>query len=172
MTTLVELLDYLANEERKRANFVRTRVKDSLEKISRMTKEAFEGNYFWVEDEDGEATVIVDDLTLIEGPEIISLDAEFGTLQLVFNADYTARLDYRDSATSVYDSETDRLIYAEEREEDVKRKVKLTVEIEVSFDEDNRDEVTIAAREVSIPKPSEGETIGLISDRRSERGRF
>ena len=32
-----------------------------------MTKEAFEDNYFWVEDEDGEATVIVDDLTLIEG---------------------------------------------------------------------------------------------------------
>ena len=81
MTTLVELLDYLANEERKRAEFVRMRVKDSLEKISRMTKEAFEDNYFWVEDEDGEATVIVDDLTLIEGPEIISLDADFGTLQ-------------------------------------------------------------------------------------------
>jgi hypothetical protein len=154
MTTLVELLDYLANEERKRAEFVRMRVKDSLEKISRMTKEAFEDNYFWVEDEDGEATVIVDDLTLIEGPEIISLDADFGTLQLVFNADYTARLDYRDAATSVYDNETDRLIYAEEREEDVKRKVKLTVEIEVSFDEDNPDEVTIES--VNIVSPSEG----------------
>jgi hypothetical protein len=154
MTTLVELLDYLANEEQKRAEFVRTRVKDSLEKISRMTEEAFEDNYFWVEDEDGEATVIVDDLTLIEGPEIISLNQDFGTLQLVFNADYTARLDYRDSATSVYDNETGRLIYAEECEEEVKRKVKLTVEIEVSFDEDKADEVTIES--VNIASPSEG----------------
>ena len=154
MTTLVELLDYLANEAQQRADFVRERVKDDLDRIRRKTKEAFEGNEFWVEDEDGEATVIVDDLVLIEGPEIISLDADFGTLQLVFDADYTALLDYRDSATSVYDHETNRLIYAEEREEHVKGMVSLTVEIEVLFDEDNPDEVRIES--VNIVSPSEG----------------
>ncbi len=154
MTSLVELLDYLANEEQKRAEFVRTRVKDNLEKISALTKEAFEDNYFWVEDEDGEATVVVDELPLIEGPEIIAMDADFGTVQLVFEAQYTAHLDYRDSATSIYDKETDRLIYAEEREEEVKRNVKLTVETEVSFDEENPDDVTIDS--VSIVSPSEG----------------
>lgn len=154
MGDLVELLDYLANEEQKRAEFVRARIKDKLAKIGELTKEAFEGNVFWVEDEEGEATVIVDELTLIEGPEIISIDADFGTLQLVFNADYTAHLDYRDSATSVFDKETDRLIYAEDREEEVKRKVKLTVEVEVSFDEDNPDEVRIDS--VTIVSPPEG----------------
>lgn len=46
------------------------------------------------------------------------------------------------------------MIYAEEREEDVNRKVKLTVEIEVYFDEDNPNEVTIES--VNIVSPSEG----------------
>jgi len=54
----------------------------------------------------------------------------------------------------VYDKEADRLIYAEEREEKVQRKVKLTVETEVSFDEDNPDEVRIDS--VNIVSPSKG----------------
>jgi predicted nucleic acid-binding protein len=154
MTDLVVLLDYLANEEQKRAEFVRNRIKDNLAKIRRLTKEALEDNYFWVEDEDGEATVVVDGLALAGEPEIIAMDADFGTVQLVFEANYTARLEYRDSATSVYDKETDRLIFAEEREEEVKRKVKVTVETEVSFDEDNPEDVTIDS--VTVVSPSGG----------------
>lgn len=154
MTDLVELLDYLANEEQKRAEFVRSRIKDNLTKISELTKDAFEDNYFWVEGEDGEATVVVDGLTLTGEPEIIALDADFGTVQLVFEAAYTAHLDYRESATSVRDKETNRLIFAEEREEEVKRTAKLTVEVEVSFDEDNPDDVRIDS--VRVVSPSEG----------------
>lgn len=67
---------------------------------------------------------------------------------------HTARLDYRDSATSVYDKETDQLIYAEERQEAVQRKMKLTVQTEVSFDEDNPEEVKIDS--VNVVSPSEG----------------
>ena len=52
----------------------------------------------------------------------------------------------------MYDNEADRLIYAEEREEKVQRKVKLTVETEFSFDEDNPDEVRIDS--VNIVSPS------------------
>jgi len=48
-------------------------------------------------------------------------------LQVVFEAAYTAHLDYRESATAVRDKETDQLIFAEEREEEVKRTVELTV---------------------------------------------
>lgn len=151
---LVELLDYLASEEQKRAEFVRSWIKDSLDTIRKLTKEEFEGNYFWVEDEDGEATVVVDGLTLKGEPEIIALDGDFGTVQLVFEAAYTAHLEYRDSATSMYDKETDRLIFAEERREQVERSVKLTVEVEVSFDEDNPEEVTIVS--VSVVLPSGG----------------
>jgi hypothetical protein len=87
-------------------------------------------------------------------PEIIALDADFGTVQLVFEAAYTAHLNYRESATSVRDKETNRLIFAEEREEDVQRTAKLTVEVEVSFDEDNPDDVRIDS--VSVVSPSEG----------------
>jgi predicted nucleic acid-binding protein len=154
MSDPVELLDYLANEEQKRAEFVRGRVKDNLAKISDLAKEGFEDNFFWVEDEEGEATVVVNELALVEGPEIISIDVDFGTLQLVFEADYTAHLDYRDSATSVRDKETGGFLYAEDREEDVERKVKLTVEVEVSFDEDDPDEVSIGS--VNIVSPSGG----------------
>ena len=63
------------------------------------------------------------------------MDADFGTVQLVFDAHYTAQLEYRDSATSVYDKEIGQLIFAEEREEEVQRTVTLTVETEISFDE-------------------------------------
>lgn len=154
MTTLAELLDFLANEDAKRAEFVRAKIKDNLAKISDQAKEAFEDNFYWVEDEEGDATVVVDELTLTGEPEILSIDADFATVQLIFSAEYTAHLEYRDSATSVRDKETGGYLYFEDREEDVVREVELIVQVDVSFDEDKPDELTIEG--VTVISPSGG----------------
>lgn len=154
MTTLAELLDYLANEDEKRAEFVRAKIKDNLAKITAQATEAFEDNFYWVENEEGDATVEVDNLTLMDEPEILSIDADFATVQLMFKAEYTAHLDYRDSATSVPDKETGGYLYFEDREEEVNREAELTVQVEVSFDEDKPDELSIDS--VAVVSPSGG----------------
>lgn len=60
--------------------------------------------------------MVVGDLTLTSEPEILSIDADIATVQLIFSAEYTAHPKYRDSATSVRDKETSDYLYFEDRE--------------------------------------------------------
>jgi len=150
--TIVEVLDQVASDDAGLAAFVRA---ETLKRIGPVTAEAkhdFEDRFYWVEDENGDATVEITKLTPADEPEILTIDKETATLQWSLDAEYKADLSYDDSATAVY-SEGD-LMYVEHRDEEVERDVELVVEIEVSFEPMNPDSFKIVS--TSLTEPSDG----------------
>jgi len=150
--SLSEVLDQVASDDAALAAFVRAETIKRIGPISAEAKHDFEDRFYWVEDENGDATVEVTKLTPAEEPEILTIDTETATLQWSMNADYKADLSYQDSATAVY-SEGD-LMYVEHRDEEVERNIELVVEIEVSYEPMKADSFKIIS--TSLTEPPDG----------------
>jgi len=150
--TISEVLDQVASDYAELAAFVRAETMKRIDAIKAEVKKDFEDRFYWVEDENGDATVEITALTPAEEPEILTIDKETATLQWSIAADYQAELSYDDSATAVY-SEGD-LMYVEHREEQVERDAELVVEIEVSYEP--MDAASFDILGISLIEPSDG----------------
>jgi hypothetical protein len=151
---LIEVLDHIASDDAKLADFVRGETLKRIEEISKTVKKDFEDRYYWVDDQDGDAQVEVTAVNLTRPPEIIEIDKEHAILQLNFDAKYSAALSYNDSATASHDPEDGALLYVERREEEVEDEQELVVEVEVSYD--GLDPATFEIMDVSLTEPSDG----------------
>jgi hypothetical protein len=152
--SLSEVLNHVASDDENLANFLRSEILKHKDEIEERAAEEFEGYYLWVEDENGEAEVHDTRLTAEGEPEIIDINTEQAVLQIKFNPVYKARLHYEDSATASYDSEDGRLIYVQDRIEEVQREQKLIVEVSVDFDRREPGRLKIA--DISLTHPSDG----------------
>jgi hypothetical protein len=152
--TIAEVLDHIASEDVKLADFVRSETLKRIVEITAKAKEEFQDRYYWVEDEDGDAQVEITKVELSQPPEIIDIDKEYATLQFTFDATYTAELSYNDSATASYDHEDGTLMYVDRREEEVEGDEKLVVEVEVAYEDLDPDSFEIHS--ISLVEPSDG----------------
>jgi hypothetical protein len=114
--TINEVLDHVASDDEQLATFVRTEIMKRIDEIAKQAKSEFEDRYYWVEDEDGDAEVVVTRVAPNE-PEILEIDKEEALVEITIEAHYKAYLSYNDSATGSYDEGT--LICAERRDEEV-----------------------------------------------------
>ncbi len=151
-TTISEMLDQVASDDAELAAFVRAETMKRVDEIKAEAKKEFEDRFYWVEDENGDATVTIKKLTPAEEPEILTIDKATAALEWRMAADYTADLSYDDSATASYD-EGD-LVYVEHRDEEVERDVELVVEIEVSYEPMEADSFEIIG--ISLTEPADG----------------
>jgi hypothetical protein len=97
-----EVLDQVASDDTQLAAFVRSETMKRTDEIKAKAKEEFEDRFYWVEDENGDATVEITQMTPADETEILTIDKETATLQWSIAADYKADLSYDVSATAVY----------------------------------------------------------------------
>ena len=157
--TLAEVLDHVASDDKQLADFLRAQTMQRVDEIAQQVTEEFEGLYFWVEDEDGEATVKVTEIAADGEPEIIEIGSTEAALQVDFQVSYKADLSYDDSATAVYSEGT--LLYAEHREEEVYRKCTLSADVNVQFE--HTDPAKFEIVDVSLVGGSDG--FGIETER-------
>ena len=73
------------------------RLRNGLTRSASKSPKSSRIEYFWVEDEDGDATVEVTDIVPIGDPEIIEINEEEASMQYTFDVNYTAYLSYKDN---------------------------------------------------------------------------
>jgi len=147
--TLAEVLDHVASDDNALADFLRAQTMARIDEIAEQVTEEFEDQNFWVEDEDGDATVEVTDIVPTGDPEIIEIDEEEAALQYTSDVKYTAHLSYKEN--SIYSEGI--LVYFEDRNEDVHRTYKVTVQVEVMFEHTDPDKFDIVAVSlIDMPK--------------------
>jgi hypothetical protein len=149
--TINEVLDHIASDDEQLAIFVRTEIMKRIDEIAKQAKSEFEDRYYWVEDQDGDAEVVVSDLAPDE-PEILQIDKEEALLQISIAAQYKAYLSYNDLDTASYDEGT--LVYVEHRNEEVEDELELIVGVEAQYEQLDPD--TFEIIEVSLISPSDG----------------
>ncbi len=153
LRTLAELLDHVAQDDEKLANFVRQEIKEHFPEIQKRISESFESLDFHVIDEWGDVEMEVDNVAFSE-PEIIDLDKKTATVRLPVKIYFVADLTYDDSATGVYDSEDQRTYYLEQRNVKVRRKRDGEVEVRVLMDGTDPDAFEI--EDVELTEPEKG----------------
>ncbi|WP_263359619.1 PIN domain-containing protein [Acidicapsa ligni] len=151
--TLTDLLNHVASDD-EFAEYLRAEVMKHMAEIEKQATEEFEGYFFWVEDENGEAEVHVTQITHDGDVEILEIDEDEALFEMSFEVKFTAKLSYDDSATASYDREDGSLIYVEHRRESVDREASLTAEVRVQFDREAKTGVDHI--EVSVVDPSDG----------------
>ena len=152
--TLVEVLNHVASDDEKLAAFIRSETAKRADEIATEAKRQFEDYFFWVEDEDGDAEVSVTNLEPSGDPEIIEIKSGEAVVQMAFHANSQAHLSYSDSSTGIWDSEDGRMMFMEEREEEVDLDDDLVVEFHVTFE--GADPDTFEIDQVKLTEPSEG----------------
>ena len=150
--TLNDVLDHVASDNESFAALVRRYCMEHLFDIEKTAKGEFEDRFYWVEDQDGDAEVYVYDLTPMPEPQIIEIDLESATLHLDMTAEYSAHLSYIDSGSSNYSE--GELVFADRKEEDVKREHELTMEIFVTYERMDPD--TFEIENIRLIDPSDG----------------
>jgi hypothetical protein len=97
-------------------------------------KTQFEDRMDSVDDEWGDVEMSVDSLELEGEPEIIEADEHSATLEVRFNAKFTASLSYDDSSTGVYDNETKGMMFMEHVNEGRELEEEFVAELKVKFE--------------------------------------
>ena len=163
--TLNEVLDHVASDDA-RASFVRTETKMHMPEITAAAKHQFQDRYYWVENMDGDADVVVETIDpMQDDPEIIEIQKNEASLVVTLDATYSAHLSYDDPATASYD-EGD-LVYVQHREEHVvDREQQLTVEIKVTFDD--MDTHSFKITEIDLIEPGDSFAIETDEDYHDE----
>lgn len=152
--TVADVLDNVASDDAITADFVRAKIQLKIEEIAAQAIDEFEDYGFWVNNEDGEATVEVTEWKPEGSPEILELEPDRAAVRLNLKVEYKAHLSFTISATGTYDPETGALLYAEEEEEDVLSKRTLKVDVEALFEGRDPDSFHIDA--VSLAEPARG----------------
>ena len=152
--SLVEVLDHVASDDKKVAEFIRSQLKDGAHVIAKEAKSQFEDLGFYVEDEDGDAEVEVTHTELADEPEIMDITGKEATVQMVFDAQYNAHLSYEDSTTGMWDSEDKVLRFMENRSVTVKGTHDLVIQVQVKFDGMNARKFQVES--IDLVEPSDG----------------
>lgn len=148
---LTALLDHIASDNEKLADFVREEINDHLDEIKKAAIAAFQDLGFHVEDEWGEATVTVTRLEIDGKPEIVEIAGTEATVELQMTAHYEAELSYEDSDTGIWDSEEGEKLFMEEVNETVEGEHDLVVSVHATFDGVDSDVFEISHTELTDP---------------------
>jgi hypothetical protein len=152
--SLAEVLDHVASDDKKLAKFIRSQLVDRAHTIAEKAKSQFEDLGFYVKDEWGDVEVEVTDIQLDGEPEILEVSGKEATVQMTFETHFDAHLSYDDSSTGVWDSEDGVMMFMDHKEETVKRKDDLVVEVRVTFEGMDPQEFEID--EIDLVEPSRG----------------
>lgn len=150
--TLKDVLDHVASDDQQFAAAVRRRTMDNLSYIEAGAKDDFQDRMYWVDDQDGDAELSVTEIVSAPEPQIIEIGRESATLNLDMTVSYTAHLSYIDSGSSIYSE--GELVFADQKEEDVRREQDVTVEILVTYNQMDLD--TFEIENVIVIEPREG----------------
>lgn len=131
--TVQEMLDHVADDDAKLANFIRQQVEKHGDEIEKQVIDGFKDRFFFVIGENGEAEVDVEDarLTAVDILEVGDMDA---MVEVSFSVDYEAIVSYDDPDMMSYDSETSQAFSWGTREDTVHRKTLVRAEVGVTFD--------------------------------------
>src|ERR1017187_3837474 len=126
--------DHVASDDKKLADFIRAETANRKDDIAAEAKRHFEDYHFWVDDEDGEVEISVTDIEADGGPEIIEAKPSECVVQMTLRVDFEAQLSYSDTTTGIWDSEDGRMMFMEQREEDVSLNEYLVVDVHATFE--------------------------------------
>ena len=149
--------DHVASDDKKLADFIRAETANRKDDIAAEAKRHFEDYHFWVDDEDGEVEISVTDIEADGDPEIIEAKPSECVVQMTFRVDFEAQLSYSDTTTGIWDSEDGRMMFMEQREEDVSLNEYLVVDVHATFE--GTDPESFEIDDVQIMEPSKGYAI-------------
>jgi hypothetical protein len=153
-STLVEMLDHVASDDERVAEFIREQLKARAGKIGKEAASQFEELGFHLVDEWGDIEVEVTNTTLTDEPEIVDIGVKEANAQMVFEADYNAYVSYEDSTSGVYDSEEGRMMFMETRNVTARKTHELVVDLHINFSGFDPDEFDVD--EVILVEPASG----------------
>jgi hypothetical protein len=93
--TMEKMLDDVADDDEKLAEFIRSEIEKHDEEIKKKVVEEFEDRYFFVIDENGDADVSVQKAQL-DDVEILEVGEKEATVQVRYRLEYEANVSYDD----------------------------------------------------------------------------
>jgi hypothetical protein len=154
---LEKLLNRVADDDKKLADFIRAQVVTHIDEIRAQVVKEFEGLWFYLKDEDGEAQVTVDAAKFDDDVEIIDLGDGEATVVVSFSLEYTADASFADPDMQSYDNETGETFSWGTKEETVHRRGRARAELSVWFE--GLDSSTIQIKNVRLVEP--GDSVGI-----------
>lgn len=106
VSEIEEVLDHVASDDEKLAEFIREQVKAHEEDVRKLVIHEFENMYFYVVDENGDAEVTVTEADFDDEVEILEIGNEEATVDVNYTFTYSAEATYDDPDMVSYDSET------------------------------------------------------------------
>ena len=99
----------------------------------------------------------VSEIEITGDPEIIEIRNSEAVVQMTFHVNFKAHLSYSDSSTGVWDSEAGRMMFMEERQEDVERDDEFIVDVHVTYQ--GADPKSFEIDQIELTEPREGYAI-------------
>jgi hypothetical protein len=130
---LAAVLDHVASDDQKLADFIRAELVSHTGEVASELRSQFQDLGFYVDGEDGDVEMELGEADLSEDPEILEVGNKSATLQVTFDAHYTAGLSYDDSTTGMWDGEDKVMRFMEHRNVDVDGSIELVGHVRVAF---------------------------------------
>jgi hypothetical protein len=162
--TLQEMLNEVANDEEKRAEFIRAQVTKSNAQIEPKVIAQFEDRYFFLLDENGDAEVNVTSAELLE-VNILEADNTQALVDVSYRLDSEVSLSYDDPNMTVRDDDTGDLMSFGTVEETVQRTFYTRAEVQVALD--GLDEQFFEIEDVTLTEPKDALGISVEEDPRA-----
>lgn len=153
--TIQEMLNYVADDDKKLAAFVRAEVNERESEITTQVIDDFPDRFFFLIDEDGDAQVTVEKALLVD-VEILEMGDREGIVEASYHVDYEASVSYADPDLTSYDSETGESFSWGTRRATVHRATFARVEIGVLFDGLDPDSFELNYVSMTVPGDSFG----------------
>jgi hypothetical protein len=160
---LGKLLDRVADDDKKLADFIRAQAIAHIDEIKAEAVKEYEGLWFYLKDEDGEAQVTVDEARFEGDVEVLELGDGEATVVVSFLLEYTAEASFGDPDMQSYDSETGETFSWGTKEETVHRRGRARVELSVWFE--GLDPGSVQIKNVRLVEPSESVGIDVYDPR-------
>jgi hypothetical protein len=155
-STLIEVLDHVASDDKKLAEFIREQLIERQHVVAKEAKNDFLDLGFYIEDEEGDLTIDVLSIEPSGDPEIMEVSGKDATVQMAFEADLDAHLSYEDSNTGIWDSEDKVMLFMEHRSLTVKHSEELIMEVHATFEGINPKKFHMDSIELVEPSESIG----------------
>lgn len=160
---LQELLNRVADDDKKLADFIREQVVAHVEEIKAAVVKEFEGLWFYLKDEDGEADVTVDEANFDGEVDILELASGEASVEVSFSLKYTAQASFADPDMQSYDSETGETFSWGTKEETVHRAGWARAELSVWFQ--GMRPASVQIENIRLVQPSESVGIDVYDPR-------
>lgn len=154
---LKELLDRLATANEVLSEFIKDQVKAREDEIRALVIKTFEGKYFYLTDESGDADVTVQTADPDDDADILEIEEEEAVVEMTYSLEYQADATYDDPDSQSYDSETGNVMSWGSRESTIHRDAWARAEVRVRFKGIDPTEFAIESVEV----PESGDSIGI-----------